>query len=349
MVKKLIRKCVICRKNTKSLGEQIMAPLPLERLKPSPPFLNVAVDYFGPLQIKGEINRRSTGKGYGVLFTCFATRAVFADVAHNYSTEGFLTVFRRFVSIRGYPAKLYSDNGKQFVGASKELKLAIKDLKWDIIQDFGAEAGSEWHFSPADAPWQNGCVESLIKSIKKAIQTAIGTQVLKFSELQTVLYEAANLVNERPIGKNPSEPDEERYLCPNDILLGRASSRVPGGPFKEVSSKRRFEFIQKLVDVFWRKWTHHYFQSLIVRQKWHTQKRNVMIGDIVLIKDSNSVRGRWKLGRVNKTIASGDGYVRRCVVVYKQQPPGIKLASKFTSIERPIQDLVVIIPKDEDA
>ena len=348
MVKNLIKGCVICRKHARALGEQIMAPLPLERLKPSPPFYNVAVDYFGPMQIRGEVNRRSMGKGYGVLFTCLSTRAVFADVAHNYSTEGFLTVFRRFTCIRGYPAKMYSDNGKQFTAASKELRLTIKDLDWNRIREFGAEPGMEWHFSPGDAPWQNGCVESLIKSIKKAIQLAIGMQVLKFSELQTVLYEAANLVNERPIGKHPADPEEERYLCPNDILLGRASSRVPGGPFKEVSSRRRYEFLQKVVDVFWRKWTHHYFQSLIIRQKWHTEKRNLMIGDVVLIKDSNSIRGKWKLGKVNKTISSADGHVRRCVVVYKQQPPGMKLAANYTSIERPIQDLVVIIPKDED-
>ena len=46
------------------------------------------------------------------------------------------------------------------------------------------------------------------------------------------MYEAATLVNERPIGKHPTNPEECNYLCPNDILLGRAISRVPGGPFK---------------------------------------------------------------------------------------------------------------------
>ena len=105
----------------------------------------------------------------------------------------------------------------------------------------------------------------------------IGAQVLKFSELLTVLYEAANLVNERPIGKHPTEPDEERYLCPNDILLGRTSSQVPGGPFREVSSMRRYVFIQKLTDVFWKKRSQNYFPSF---------------GDVVLIKDSNTIRGR---------------------------------------------------------
>ena len=62
-----------------------------------------------------------------------------------------------------------------------------------------------------DAPWQNGCVEALIKSCKKALFHAIGLQVLTFSELQTVMFEVANLMNERPIGRHPSDPSEGSY------------------------------------------------------------------------------------------------------------------------------------------
>lgn len=54
-----------------------------------------------------------------------------------------------------------------------------------------------------------------MKSVKKAMSIAIGESTLGFSELQTVCYEAANLVNERP--------DDGSYLCPNDLLLGRAT------------------------------------------------------------------------------------------------------------------------------
>ena len=61
----------------------------------------------------------------------------------------------------------------------------------------------------------------------------------------------ANILNERPIGKHPSDPDEGSYLCPNDLLLGRASSRIPGGPFSEyTSSKQRYEFIQSIIIFF---------------------------------------------------------------------------------------------------
>ena len=65
----------------------------------------------------------------------------------------------------------------------------------------------------------------------------------------------ANLVNQRPIGRIPTDPDDGAYLSPNDMLLGRASSEVPQGPFKETKNPReRVEFVQKIVNSFWKRW-----------------------------------------------------------------------------------------------
>ena len=84
--------------------------------------------------------------------------------------------------------------------------------------------GFEWNFTPADAPWQNGTSESLIRSVKRSLKAAIGESILTFSELQTVLFEVANLINERPIGRHPRSPEDGSYLCPNDLLLGRSTT-----------------------------------------------------------------------------------------------------------------------------
>ena len=116
----------------------------------------------------------------------------------------------------------------------------------------------------------------MIKSIKKCITIAVGDQVLSFPELQTVIFEAANLVNERPIGIYNRNIEDGTYLSPNDLLLGRASARVPAGPFKEYTSfKQRHAFVQSIVDSFWKRWQRDFFPRLIIRQKWHVQKRNV--------------------------------------------------------------------------
>ena len=290
MVKSIVFKCVICRSYRKTLMSQVMGKLPVERIKAAPPWQSISVDLFGPYDIKGSVNKRTRSKGYGVLFNCLVTRAVYIDIATEYSTDAFLMVLRRFVSIRGYPSVIYSDNGSQLKAASKELKGVIKEVEWSKVVAFGAEDGLTWKFSAPDAPWQNGCAEALVKAAKKAITHAIGKQVLTLNELQTVFFECANILNERPIGQKPTLPEEGSYVCPNNILLGRATSRIPGGPFREYASlKKRLALVQEIADSFWRKMIRNYFPSLLIRQKWHTARRNIKVGDVVLIQDNDAL------------------------------------------------------------
>ena len=120
-----------------------MGVLPLERLKPCPPFSAVGLDYFGPYTIKGEVQKCVRGKCYGVIFTCITSRAVHVDVSQDYSTDAFLQMLRRFSSLTGWPKKMFSDNGTHFVAASKELYSVVKGLDWEFLQKYGVEYGTE--------------------------------------------------------------------------------------------------------------------------------------------------------------------------------------------------------------
>ena len=136
----------------------------------------------------------------------------------------FLQVLRRFFSIRGQPAEMMSDNVTQFVGAERELREMVTGWNMEQLREFCAEKGIQGKFTIPAAPHHNGCAESLVKSCKKALKKAIGKQVLTPFELYTYVLEAGNLVNKRPIGRVPNDPDDGSYLCPNDMLLGRATS-----------------------------------------------------------------------------------------------------------------------------
>ena len=126
MVNSIRNKCGTCRKLNQQLQQQLMAQIPLHRLKPSPAFHNTCIDLFGPFKVKGVVNKRSTGKAFGVIFTCSSSRAVYCDISQDYSTDGFLQTFRRFTSIRGYPSEVWSDCGTQLVAADKGLREMIK-------------------------------------------------------------------------------------------------------------------------------------------------------------------------------------------------------------------------------
>lgn len=204
-----------------------MKQIPDIRLKP--PFYFCAVNLFGPLVIKDTVKKMTHGNGYGVLFNCLVSRAVYIDLAEGYDVRSFMMVLRRFVSIRGYPRKMTSDAGAQLVATGKELRTIVHSWEWNNIRNFGKQEGMDWETTKsADAQWENGCSEFLIRSTKICLEYAIGSAVMTFSELQTALFEIGNLLNERPIGTKNCNPVEGTYLCPNDLLLGRASSRVPG-------------------------------------------------------------------------------------------------------------------------
>ena len=112
----------------------------------------------------------------------------------------------------------------------------VQGLDSDQLRDYCAERSIHWLFTTPAAPHQNGCAEALVKSCKRALKKAIGEQILTPFELYTCLLEVANLVNQRPIGRVPNDPDDEKYLCPNDMLLGHATAEVPQGPFSDTKN-----------------------------------------------------------------------------------------------------------------
>ena len=328
-------RCVFCREMQVKAESQVMAELPVCRLAPfTPPFYYTSCDYFGPYHVK--VGRNKTTKYYGVIFTCLNTRAVHLELAVDSSTMEFIQVLRRFFSVRGQPSLMISDNGSQFIGAERLLKELIKG--WDIeqLREFSAEKGIKWQFTTPASPHQNGCAEALVKSCKMALKKAIGEQVLTPFELYTCLLEVANLVNQRPIGRIPNDPDDGSYLCPNDILLGRSSSHVPQGPFRETKNPRlRVEFVQKIVDSFWKRWTRDVFPSLIPRKKWNAEKRNVRVDDFVIVQTPNAIRGNWNIGRIVDVYPGQDGKVRN-----------VRVKTTAGVYDRPVTKIAVLHPAE---
>ena len=114
---------------------------------------------------------------------------------------------------------MMSNNRTQFVGAERELCEMITGWNKDELREFCAEEGMKWKFTTPAALHHNGCAQALVKSCKKALKIAIGKQVLTPFELYTCLLEVSNLVNQRPIGRIPNDPDDGTYLCPNEHSL----------------------------------------------------------------------------------------------------------------------------------
>ena len=326
-----------------------MGPVPEERLKPSPAFYNSALDLFGPLMIKGTVKGRCKKKVYGVIINCLSTRASYVDLVEGYDADGLLTTLRRFIAIRGFPRSMYSDRGSQLKLASKEICQMTQDHQ--KLSNFGREGGMEWNFiKSANAPWENGCSEAMVKLVKRVLTRTIGDATLTFDEIQTVMFEVASILNERAIGmKNGASNVGGSYLCPNDLILGRANVRVPEGLFdNNANIKTRQNFINTIVNSFWKKWMRYYFPTLVIQQKWHCDRRNLKIGDIVLVQDSNAIKGSWKLAEVCEVLPSSDGKIRDVQIRYKiQGEEGDYEGQQDMKVYRSVHKLVLILPLEE--
>ena len=332
-VKRVLSKCQLCRRHNARAQEQFMAPLPMERLVPyMPAFTYVAIDYFGPLYVK---QRRSHVKRYGCIFVCNTTRAVHMEVAHSLDTDSFLCCMQRFINRRGTPQKCFSDNGTNLSAGERELRECINDWNQRKINKELQKRCIEWHFNTPTASHMGGAWERIIRSTRSILRKILREQIVSDEVMMTVLTEIERILNDRPLTKVSTDPNDESVLTPSMLLLLKNNSCIPPGQFdaNEDYAKRSWRQSQHISNTFWRRWIRQYLPTLQSRQKWNVVRENIKIGDIVLLADDHIPRGRWPLARVTSTRPDRHGHVRS-VIVWANGSSKCRPVTKLVLLER---------------
>ena len=340
MVSSMIYKCVICRKNRSVPLCQKMADLPKIRSEESPPFTFCGVDLFGPFSIR---EGRKVLKRYGVLFTCLASRANHLDVVNSLTTDAFIQAFRRFCAIRGPVKQLYSDQATNFVGASNELCKLDQNKIHEHLTSQNCEF-FEWKINIPESSYKGGVLERQIRTVRSVLIQILSKQgdQLDDESLRTLMYETMSIVNSRPLSvDNMEDPNFPEPLTPNHIFTMKFKILLqPPGQFvnEDLYSRKRWRRIQYLLNVFWSRWKTEYANNLQVRTKWQTIKRNLKVGDIVMLKDEDSPRNQWPLARVIEAPEDEDGLVRHATI----------LCANGKTFQRPIRSLFMILEQEEN-
>ncbi|XP_045446530.1 uncharacterized protein LOC123654679 [Melitaea cinxia] len=290
----------LARARPKPAQPPVMADLPTCRLKISKPFAHTGVDYGGPLMI--TLTRRrgiKSQKAYLCAFVCLTTRAVHIEVATDLSTDAFLNAFKRFISRRGPVERIYSDHGTNFVGAKSYLTEIQQFLKSNAFsEDFKTELAKNrisWEMIPPNAPHFGGGWEATIKSFKTHLFRVIGSQILTYEELLTVLCQIEAILNSRPLGILSEDPAEPLPLTPAHFLNTTPLAYLPSPNVEKDKPNllSRFMLLDGLVCSYWRRWSDEYLHSLQIRQKWNTDVPKVYKRMIVLIMRDNSPPLHW--------------------------------------------------------
>ena len=331
-IKKICSKCVICRRYQARVGEQYMADLPQERLRPNEkPFSHVGIDYFGPFEVK---RGRATVKRYGVIFTCLTIRAVHLEVAHSLDTDSCINAIRRSIARRGQVKTIISDNGTNLVGAEKELRQELQKCEQEQIHRKMLQKGINWKFNPPSASHFGGVWERLIRTTRKILYSLLCQQNVRMDDeaLQTLFCEVEYILNSRPLLRMSTDVNDD-VLTPNHLLIYQNAENIPQGKYSkdDLYAQRRWRQIQYLTDIFWKRWSKDYLHTLQERQKWYTKRRNMEVNDIVLIVDS-SPRNCWALGKVMSVFCDRKGLVRSA-----------KVKTQNNVLHRPIHKLCLIL------
>ncbi|GBM47547.1 hypothetical protein AVEN_90260-1 [Araneus ventricosus] len=148
-------------KNAKPIvTPQLMGNLSRDRLVPDYPFNCSGADFCGPFMIRYRNQRKGVlHKMYIYIFVCFLSKAVHIEIVSDLTSKAFIATLKRFFGRRDKCAKLYSDNGKTFVGADQEIKGLLKLVKEpdEKLSGFLSAEGIEWKFIPPRAPYLVAC------------------------------------------------------------------------------------------------------------------------------------------------------------------------------------------------
>lgn len=336
LVRQYVRNCVVCSRYAAKTNQQLMGQLPSARVTACRPFYQSGVDYAGPIAIRPTKGRgyHST-KGYICLFICMTTRAIHLEVVSDLTSPAFLAAFKRFVARRGHCADLWSDNGTNFVGANREMKRIFQEGAV-VAEDIAAWLASNkttWHFIPPYSPNFGGLWEAGVKSTKYHLKRVIGNTTLTFEEMTTLLCQIEACLNSRPISQVSNNPEDSFPLTPGHFLVGEPLVLVPDINFENstVSTLKRWQFAQRLMQVFWRRWSREYLTQLHHRYKWSHVVPEPKAGDIVLVKEDDLPPAKWLYGRITTKHVGSDNLTRV-----------VSLKCKGSIIKRPVSKLIVL-------
>jgi Pao retrotransposon peptidase./Integrase core domain. len=167
VVKSEVFRCKICRESKPLRLDAPVGRLQRSRLQPwTTVFHETGMDFFGPFMADGR-------KVWGLLFTCFNTRAVHIELVRKVAVADWLNALERFMSRRGKPAAITSDNGSTFTAGNKILQKMLEEFlttqfKGELTEAVRRRFGIRFKFIPVGTPHYGGLWENLVRKCRTA-------------------------------------------------------------------------------------------------------------------------------------------------------------------------------------
>ena len=229
--------------------------LPEFRVEEREAFSSVGTHLAGPLYVRNSLRDTNIHKVWIIIFTCTLSRGVHLEIMEDMSVEQFILALRRFISPRGCPERIISDNAKTFKGANKLLQNLFKD---EGVKKFLVMKRTEWIDILSKAPWYGGVYDRLLKSVKRCLKKTLRNSKVTSAELYTLVVKIEGTLNNRPL-TYLSADEFDKALTPNHLICGSKLEQFPDLNIKHCTeenlssdnlNRRQQQYLAKLLHNF---------------------------------------------------------------------------------------------------
>ena len=253
---------------------------------------------------------------------CATSRAVHLEVVEDLTTSKFILCLRGLAATKGMPKLILSDNYQTFIAG----ETFLLDLQQDpSVREYLNSKSIRWKHQTPRSPWMGGHFERLVRTIKASLATAISRKLLSLEEFRTVVLEAENIVNSRPLTYQ-SDSTRDVPLSPSQLAWGRdltlmPSLLQPGDPLDEdfdaKATRAQYELLSNALEHFRKRWHSEYLLSL--REKHNNvcaenPTHHLSVGQLVMVRHENVHRIEWPLGVITAVYPDARGIIRTAEV-----------------------------------
>ena len=193
------------------------------------------------------------------------------------------------------------------------------------MQEYLAAKHIRWKHQIPRSPWMGGHFERLVRTVKASLATAISRKLLTLEEFTTVVKEAENIVNSRPLTYQ-SDETRDIPLTPSQLAWGRDLTLMPpllqpGDPLDEdydaKATRAQYVVLSNALERFRKRWLTEYLLSL--REKHYNKcaenpTHHLSVRQLVMVKHDNIHRIEWPLGVIAAIYPDEKGVIRTAEV-----------------------------------
>ena len=319
-VKKVIKKCLTCRRFNNRTYKLNQSPYRIERLDPpSVPFNYVYLDYMGPFEVYRD---KKKSKVWILCITCLWSRAINLKICSDLSVKEYIRSFQLHCFEWGLPVYCVSDLGSNLVAGANVISSFLNDVETTkYMQENNIKLLKFEQYSKGHSEL-GSLVESCVKMCKKLIYSSIRNTILSFKDFEFLICNTVHLINRRPVAfkdciRQSSDDNLIDPITPEILLRGyelTSINVIPDlqyNPDPDWVNSNKVDIVrtnyeklskvrQNLIDIY-----HDEFVVNLINQATDRNDRykpimhkSVQIGDIVMIKDQFCKPHNYPLGIV---------------------------------------------------